>query len=155
MDVSANNYPPGWHAYVRRHLQDTAGYVVAQSGTCLSIKDQEATGPRNRVPNRTFRAMDPADLVHVLLPKSWFMGIILCPGDDLGPILRWMKGLAKADHDRVVLYVHPGFDQKAGAERLRAASLEHLRKSDFKGSWENFHRLFGNDYSWQVWIDKA
>lgn len=54
----------------------------------------------------------------------------------------------------MVLYVHPDFDQTAGDELLRAAKLDHLRTFEFNGSWKNFHRLYGKDYSWQVWNDQ-
>lgn len=152
--MAASNYPPGWHEYVRRHLKDTRGYVVAQSGTCLDIKDQETTGSLNRVPNRKFQPLHPREVPTIQLPKSWFLGIILCPGDGLQPVLAWIQGLAKADQDRVVLYVHSDFDQAAGARQLHAAKLDHLRTTEFKGSWNNFHQLYGNDYSWQVWNDQ-
>ena len=152
--MAASNYPHGWHEYVRSHLRDTTGYVVAQSGTCLAIKDQETTGPLGRVPNRRFQALRQADLQTLRLPRSWFMGFILCPGDDFQAVLAWIKGLAKADHERVVLYMHPDFDQGTGAEQLRAAKLEDLRATAFKGSWKNFHQIYGSDYAWQVWADR-
>lgn len=153
--MPATSYPHGWHAYVADHHQATTGYVVAQSGECLDIKDQETIGPRRRIAGRTFQPIRPNDLGSMTLPKSWFMGIILCPGDDLTPILAWMRNLSQENRSRVVLYAHPRYDQAAGMSQLQAAGLHHVRVTDFIGSWGNFHHLYGNDHSWQVWNDKT
>ena len=152
--MATSSYPSGWHEYVKAHHRATSGYVVAQSGACLDIKHQETAGPRSRVPGRTFRPIDPSDLSSIRLPKSWFMGVILCPSDDIRPILIWIASLVRSDHDRIVLYVHPDFDQNAGGTMMRRANLEHVRKTEFKGTWNDFHSLYGNDHAWQGWNDK-
>jgi hypothetical protein len=152
--MAATNFPRGWHDYVRAHHQETSGYVVAQSGDCLEIGHQETMGPQSRVTGRTFRAIHPRDLPRIELPQSWFMGVVLCPTDDLRPILEWMASLRSADHERIVLYVHPDFNQEAGGQLMRAAHLGHVRTTEFKGAWTDFHHLYGNDHAWQVWSDK-
>lgn len=153
--MAGTGYPSGWHDHVRANYKRTAGYVVAQSGDCLDIQDYEVRGPQTRVPGRAFKPMRPEDVVTLKLPKSWFMGVILCPGDTLQPLLGWITTLPRNDLERIVLYVHPAYDQESGARALGDAGLDSLRKSEFKGTWRAFHRLYGNDFSWQVWNDWA
>ena len=153
--MPTSNYPSGWHQYVKAHHKDTAGYVVAQTGDCLKIRHQETTGAQSRVTGRGFQPIHPRDLPGIQLAASWFMGVIFCPGDDLSPVLAWITHVRPVDHGRIVLYIHPAFDQVAGAKLMRAANLDHIRTTEFRGDWTNFHHLFGNDHAWQVWHDKA
>lgn len=151
--MASTNFPEGWHDVVRRFHVQTAGYIVAQSGDCLDVLYEEASGPHTKVPGRKFNAIPPSDLANLRMPPSWFMGVILCPGDDASPIAGWFAMLDAKDHDRVVLYTHPRFDEEKAAEAWEIAKAPLPRRTQFAGSWNNFHRLFGNDFSWQVWKD--
>lgn len=153
MPMVANQYPAGWHDVVRRHYAKTAGYVVAQTGDCLNVQSDETLGPQTRVPGRAFRAMPPTQLAGLSPPKSWFMGIVLCPDDDLRPIVQWFAKLDAADRDRVMLYIHPDVDEHGARVVWEAIGAPAPRTTPFSGSWTIFHHLYGNDFSWRVFQD--
>lgn len=145
--------PPEAYETVRRNWRATAGYVIARTGDCLEVQEQETWGPRGRVRGRRFAPIPPTELARLSLPVSWFAGIILCPGDPLEEIVEWAKGLSTADLERIILYLHPGFDESAAKRTWAAAGLRDPKTVRFDGSWGNFHHLFGNHHAWRVFLD--
>lgn len=151
--ASDSNPPPRWTETVRRHWKDTVGFVAAQSAECLEVQTQESWGPATRVPGRRFRPIPTAELAKLVLPASWFMGIILCPGDDIHPILSWLESLDSAGRERVILYVHPRFQEAAARQAWNDHGLGAPKTVWFDGSWDNFHRLYGKHHAWRVYQD--
>lgn len=146
----APSVPPGWHDIVRKHWRHTPGYVVAASGDCLDVQAKETGGGRGKVPGRDFRAHPPAALRDFRPSSSWFLGILLCPGDDVTDILAWTRGLGAADAERVVFYVHPDFDRAAMPDWHASARPRVVR---FSGAWHEFHRLYGRHHADRVYQD--
>lgn len=144
--------PPGWHEVVRKHWRGTPGYVLAVSGDCLDLQAEETEGERGRVPGRDFRAHPPGNLHGFRPVGSWFLGILLCPGDDVHEILAWTRSLPSADAERVVFYVHPGFDRAAMADWH---SSTRPRIIGFRGTWRDFHRLYGRHHADRVYQDHS
>ncbi|HLE47258.1 MAG TPA: hypothetical protein VI818_03090 [Candidatus Thermoplasmatota archaeon] len=142
--------PPDWQDVVRKHWRDTPGYVVAASGACLDVQAQETVGERGQVPGRQFQAHRPGALRGFRPTGSWFMGILLCPGDDVLGILEWTSGLSSADAERVVFYVHPRFDRVAMAAWHASTRPRVVR---FGGTWRAFHRLYGRHHADRVYQD--
>lgn len=148
-------FPPGWHDIVREHHAKTAGYVVAQTGDCLDLQAQEQRHPKGRLRGREFTPIPISNLATQRLPVSWFLGIILCPRDDLEPILDWYITLPAEGRDRVVLFFHPKFakdslDQAWGRRGAPAPQTVRLR-----GTWEHFHHVYGRLHGDRVYVDHA
>ncbi len=144
--------PPDWHEVVRAHWHETDGYVVAASGDYPDVQADETLGKASKVPGREFRAHRPEQLKGFQPVGSWFMGILLCPGDDVGSILAWTAGLARADAERVVFYAHPAFDRAATAGWHTSA---RPRVAAFKGTWADFHQLYGFHHGDRVYQDHS
>ena len=152
MDVP---FPVGWHEVVRKHFANTAGYVVATSGACLEIQRQEAKHPKGKVRGRDFQPLAPAALKHLRTPASWFMGIILCPGDDVEECASWSARLDGRDRDRIVLFVHPDTSQ----DEVEAASSKvagyRPQIVPLPESWAAFHHTYGRLHGDRVFLDHA
>lgn len=151
--MPTTNFPVGWHALVRANHRNTVGYVVAENGDCLDVQTFESIGPRTKVPGRRFQPIRPAQLAALALPKSWFMGIVLCPGDPVADVVTWLRARTPAERERVVLYVHPKVDEEEAGRAWKEARLPPPRTTQFQGSWAQFHQLYGLDFSWRVWSD--
>lgn len=147
-------FPPRWHEVVRLHFANTVGYVVAQTSGCLEVQTQELKSPKGRVRGRDFQPLRPADLRTLRLPESWFMGVILCPGDDGLLYREWYKGLGPKERDRVVFFFHPAFGVDALDKHWTGAGLPPPRTQRFNGSWENFHHLYGRRHGDRVCEDR-
>lgn len=148
-------FPPGWHDVVRQHHADTAGYVVAQTGDCLELQAQERKHPRGRLRGRDFQPLPIASLATLRPPASWFLGIILCPGDDLDPILGWYVTLPTKDRDRVALFVHPRYAKDAVDEAWSRRGATAPQTVPLRGTWEHFHHVYGRLHGDRVYVDHA
>lgn len=152
----AHEWPPtpGWTRKVRPHLDETAGYVVAESGDCLDAQLQE-TLPKARggkVPGRRFIPLTTENLALLGPPPSWFLGIVLCPGDPTDAVLRWARAQPSAYLARIVVYHAPRFGIDAFVEAWTHAGLPAVERYRFK-SWEQFHHLYGLHHSIQCYAD--
>lgn len=148
-------FPPDWHDVVRQHFGATVGYVAAQSGTCLEFQTKESRPPRGRVPGRDFKPLSPNSLPELRPPASWFLGVILCPGDDVAPIAKWHSGLKAPQRDRVVLFVHPEFRSGRIATAWAEAGGPLPQVVPLPPSWERFHRIYGRLHGDRVYLDHA
>lgn len=139
--------PSDYAAIVRAHHAATTGYVAAQGEDCLSIRDEEIARIRRKLEPL---ALD--QLAKVDTGGSWLLGVILCPGDDVTPLARWVARSPQAVRRRVRLYAHPDVDLVDALAPWYAADLDDPRVhivSDFA----TFHRRFGNDLNDQVYED--
>lgn len=129
---------------VGKHWRRTTGYVVTGHEPCISIGSDEIRHVERR-------------LVHVRLAgvrslrptASWFMAVLVCPGDDLTGLAQWATAV---DAERVHFYLHA---------RARAAQLApwrdagHPLESVEEGirSWAALHKVLGWDLNLQVYDD--
>ncbi|HEX9815751.1 MAG TPA: hypothetical protein VGB18_02115 [Candidatus Thermoplasmatota archaeon] len=148
----AEAFPPGWHEVVRANFENTAGYIVAQSGTCLEFQTKEIKHPKGRVRGRDFRPLTPASLRDLRLPRSWFLGIILCPEDSLEPLSGWHAGLKPEDRDRVVFFTHNDF-QREQLDDIAEIEGALPQVVPLPSSWERFHQIFGRLHGDRVYSD--
>lgn len=146
-------FPPGWHDVVRRHHSETAGYVVAQTGECLEIQSDEQRPPTGRVPGRDFRPLPATALADFDPPASWFLGVLVCPDDDIAAVRDWFLTLAPTDRDRVALFVHPACDAEAMAAVWHDGGASLPRTVELRGTWEHFHHVYGRLHSDRVYLD--
>jgi hypothetical protein len=148
-------FPVGWHQVVREHFSRTAGYVVAQSGACLDIQSQERKHPKGRVRGRDFQPLTPEALKTLESPGSWFMGIILCPGDNVEPYAKWSAGLDARDRDRIVFFAHPDVSADEIDDAWSRATGSHPQIVPLPKSWAAFHHTYGRLHGDRVFLDHA
>ena len=139
---------PAWHAVVRANFRATLGLVVAETGGCLEIQRDEAS----LVPGRKFVPLPPRDLPHVNLGRSWFVGVLLCPGDLTARVAAWARSLRKADLSRLRFYVVAGTDLRGAMEAWNKAALPERPTFEVRG-FRSFHHLFGRHHADQVYRD--
>lgn len=139
--------PIDYAPVVRAHSQDTLGLVVADTGDCLGIRDAEIAHVR-----RELRALTSSDLAKLVLPKSWLVAVLLCPGDDLQTLAAWALGLEEKDWRLIRFYHHPGVDLVEALTPWYAAGLDDVRADEVR-DFASFHRLFGNDLNDQIYSD--
>lgn len=92
----------GWYETIRRHWRKTRGYLLASSQPCIDIRDREL----HAVKGRSLASRDPQNVARWTPPESWILAVILCPGDDVRPIVEWVRA-HDADPDRVWFYLRP------------------------------------------------
>lgn len=140
-------FPPGWHETVRKHHKRTAGYVLAQSDPCTETRDLEASDAY--VYGRGFEALEPDDLQDLDLPASWFLGVLVCPGDDLTTIAEWVAQLDEASLVRIRFYVHDDADLVAAFEPWYERGLPSPKTAPLTLG-PRFHKTYGKDHGIQV-----
>lgn len=140
--------PPTATQRVRPHLHKTTGYAAASGGDCLKIARQEA-----KVPHRAFVAVAIKNLANTIPPQgSWFLGILLCPGDATDEVAAWAS-TRKSDLARVRFYFRTGVDQVPAMRAWVQAGLpEPLYEEDID-AWPRFHHFFGAHHAIQVYRD--
>ncbi|HLE48384.1 MAG TPA: hypothetical protein VI818_08815 [Candidatus Thermoplasmatota archaeon] len=140
-----------WYTVVRAHWRKTTGFLLASREPCLTIRDQELAS----VKGRSLSSRDPKDLAGWAPPKSWILGVIVCPGDRIDGVVAWVRG-HRADPNRVWFYLHPTTPLEtlrpwadAGFDTDQAATVS---------SWRELHKLYGlalNDRVYGDWNDHA
>lgn len=140
-------FPPGWHDTVRRRHRRTQGWAFAQSEPCLATRDLEASD--EYVSGRRFEALGPADLEGLKLPPSWFMGVLVCPGDELTSLVEWAVRLPGPELRRVRFYVHDDADLVVVFKPWYAAGLPSPDTEPLVVG-QQFHKKFGRDHGNQV-----
>lgn len=143
--------PEGLPEKVRPHLHGCLGIVVASTGDCEDIRDQEIkaiadTGNRRFEARRPDRLPDPSSL------GSWLMGVLLCPGDGTGEVAGWASSLDTEDIDRIRFYHLPGVDLVDALRGWYAQGLPDPRTADVE-DWGSFHHEFGWDHVNQLYQD--
>lgn len=149
--MPGQSFPPKWHQVVRAHHAETVGYVAAQRGDCLQIRDDE----RRLVHGRKFQPVAVDALPQrSQLPSSWFLGVILCPGDDTEGVARWAREIGSRDLDRIHFYHTPAVDVDATLTAWRAAGLKEPRTYEVR-SFTTFHHLYGRHHGDRVYQDHS
>ncbi len=143
--------PEGFAETIRPHLHECLGIVVASTGDCLEIRDEEIKAISD-TGNRTFEAYPPDQLPDPAALQSWLMGVLLCPGDRTEEVAAWAKALNVEDLDRVRFYYLSGVDLVEALRAWYAAGLPDPRTADVE-DWGSFHHEFGWDHSNQLYQD--
>lgn len=116
---------------------DTLGILVASRDPCLAIATEDAL----KQTGRKFSIVAPEEVKATRFPRSWAMGVILCPGDDTEELAHWAK--RRTVHPgRVSFYYH--FQAEPG-EVLRAWSEAGLAIPSAwpVAKWSDLSRKFG------------
>lgn len=139
--------PADFARVVRRHWRSTTAYIVSgHDPMCLQMAKDEVAWIHRR-------------MEHVLLDAlpgrpggSWFMAVVVCPGDDLAALAQWMTVHGA---DRVRFYLH----EKATPRQLAPVrdaghDLRHVRPERYT-TYAQMHKRLGLDLSDQVYEDRA
>lgn len=143
----AQGRPSDYASLVRANASRTKGFVLADSGECLDIRDAEIA----RI-QRSLRPITSKELEVLELPPSWLLGVILCPGDDMARVAAWTSQLPASDRERVRLYPHERCDLIAMLAPWYAGGLDDPRADEVR-DFATFHRFFGNDLNDQIYAD--
>lgn len=140
---------PDWHDTVLRHWEDTTAYLLGFRKPCIDIRDAELREIRD---HRVVVSLDARELTTWKPPKSWFMAVLLCPGDDLKPLLDWIKKRG-VDANRIHLYVHRHQDVDEFATAWEEAGHSAYNLDSNINSWHDLHQLLGNHLSIRIYQD--
>lgn len=140
--------PPTATQLVRPHLRKTTGCVAATGDECLKIAHREA-----KVPNRAFVAVAIKDLADTVPAEgSWFLGILLCPGDVTDQVAAWAT-TRKPDLARIRFYFRTGVNQISAMRAwVQAGHPEPLYEEEID-AWPRFHHFFGAHHAIQAYHD--
>lgn len=142
--------PVGAIEQVRPHLKQTTGYVLARAGDCLDLQRREV-GLKNRP---FFKPLKPGELHALKLPRSWFLAVLLCPGDDTRELAAWVRALPAADRRRIRFYYYTGTRAAQALAQWYGAGLGPVRDDEIDG-WIRFHHKFGAHHAIQVYEDRV
>lgn len=137
---------PSWHATVRAHWPKTTGFLLAFRQPCIAIRDQEIQAASGRV----LVAGGIEDLEEWRPPKSWILGVLICPGDDVGPVAQWIQA-RKADASRVWFYLQP--DVEVSVLEPWEQAGHPADQYDSAADWKQLHKRFGLALNDQVYAD--
>ncbi len=140
--------PTGWTDVVRQYWPQTQGYLLASTEPCLSIREEELAAVRD---NRVLVGIGFDELAAWTPPESWLLGVVVCPKDELGPLVSWLKG-RKQDAHRIHLYLHPETPWSVLIS-WQEAGLPVDRVDVDVDSWPRLHKLFGLALNDRVYAD--
>jgi hypothetical protein len=140
---------PGWRDTVARHWRDTTAYLLALSEPCIGIRDDELEAIKK---NRVLVGLEPAALRTWRPSGSWFMAVLLCPGDDLQPVIDWVQA-HDVDAGRIHFYIHKAKDVHNFMAAWHEAGLPTEDVDAGIPDWKHLHHLFGLHLSDRILAD--
>jgi hypothetical protein len=137
--------PEDWTRVVANHSHSTLAFIVNRNQpNCLTMAADEVEHI-----DRWMQQILLADLP-VTIPDSWFMAVILCPGDDLRPLAAWMT---RHGADRVRFYLHrDARTEQLAPIRDAGHDLRHVRPERYT-AYGPLHKRLGLDLSDQIYED--
>lgn len=137
--------PEDWTRVVAANARSTLAFIVSgRNPNCLKMALDEVDHI-NRWMKQCLLDSLPAEL-----PESWFMAVIVCPGDDLEHLAAWMT---KHGGDRVRFYLHRDASPRQLAPVKNAGhGLRHVRPERYT-AYGQLHKRLGWDLSDQIYED--
>lgn len=140
---------PDWHEVVAGNWQKTTGFLLALRDPCLRIRDEELAAIRK---NRVLVALDPTGLKGWVPPESWLLAVLVCPGDDVRPVVDWVREHG-TEPDRVKFYARRGTDLFDALGAWAEAGLPDPVVEEGFVTWRDLHRAFGRDLAIRILQD--
>jgi hypothetical protein len=112
----------------------------------LGIRDEEFRA----VTGRALVGRGISDLERWQPPMSWILGVIVCPGDSVGPVAAWARR-HETDPQRVWFYLHRDVRPEVLAPWEDAGFGP--AQVDFVSDWRSLHKLFGLALNDRVYAD--
>lgn len=95
---------------VRPHIHDTCCYLLSAHAPCTQTAKQQQAANRMRTSptpvGRDIVLIDYQAAATLTPPKSWLLVALLCEGDDIAPLVSWVKADVRRRLDRVRFYRH-------------------------------------------------
>ncbi len=140
---------PDWHAVVAAHWQKTTGYLLAFREPCVTIALDELASIKG---NRILVDLAAIDLAAWEPGKSWMMAVLLCPDDDVTPLITWLRETG-ADPRRVRFYAHPDTDVFRVLEPWAEIGFPSPAVDEDIDTWQRLHQRFGRDLAVRILQD--
>ena len=140
---------PNWHDIVEANWRRTTAYLLALGGPCITIRDNELRAIKA---NRVLVGMSAADLGQWTPSRSWFMAVILCPGDDLRPVIVWATR-HDLDASRIHFYIKQESDLDGFMSQWSEAGFPTDGADSGITTWNELHHLFGLHFSNRILRD--
>lgn len=149
-----------WHAHphagriVRENWHRAQAFILAQREPCIGIRDEEL---RSISDNRLLAGGLPQDLDGWERPESWFIAVVVCPGDDTVAIARHVVA-NRLEPRRVHFYLHADASPSAlVAWRDAGLPLDRVNERTQDGrpitDWASLHKLLGLHFNLQILED--
>lgn len=137
--------PEDWTRVVAANAHSTLAFIVSsRQPICLKMATAEV--------KHINRWMKPTllDSLPTKIPESWFMAVVVCPGDDLHVLAAWMT---KYGGDRVRFYLHrDARPSQLAPVRYAGHDLRHVRPERYT-TYGQMHKRLGLDLSDQIYED--
>ena len=140
---------PNWHDIVQANWRRTTAYLLALGEPCITMRDDELRAIKA---NRVLVGMSATDLQTWTPPGSWFMAVILCPGDDLAPLIDWATQ-HDVDESRIHFYIKQERDLDAFMAQWNEAGFATDGADAGITTWRELHHLFGLHLSNRILMD--
>lgn len=138
---------PSFRDVVAKHHPDSDAVLVASREPCISIAHDEEVNVRGR----SFTIASPETLEDLTLRASWLMAVLLCPGDETGQIVHWVRDNDR-DPRRIIFYLHTDTDPRATLEAWHEADLP-VHSAWTIEDWKQLHKHFGAAWNVRVYDD--
>lgn len=140
--------PEDWTQTVRENHRDAKAWVAASSEPCLSVRDDEVDQVDRILSGADFGNLPSEDE----RPDIWVVAVIVCPGDDLEPVIEWAKTLDDEDIDRVQFYYHSDVNVETVTTPWTDAGFPDPFTYEVE-DFTTFHDQFGWEFNDQVYRD--
>lgn len=138
---------PSFRDVVVEHHTDSDAILVAAREPCLSIAHDE----KAHVSGRSFRVITPEGLDEIKPRPSWIMAVLLCPGDDAGPVTTWVQDGGR-DPRRVLFYLHADTDPRHALDPWHEAGLP-VHSTWTIETWRQLHKHLGTAWNVRIYDD--
>lgn len=109
--------PSDRHAVIAAHKHDTTLFILAFSPACtawLRAAKERIGAPRQAGPRQSYgrvaKTVKADGLRRISSARSWALGVLLCPEDDLSLLVAWARGLPGKSLARVRFFAAPTTD---------------------------------------------
>lgn len=137
--------PDDYVSVVRANHHKTVCYILVGREPCLGIAQAEVDAVE-----RNIQLVLYGDLGKVALPSSWLLACVICPGDDLVALARWVK-TRRARGSRIRFFLHPSADENV-LRSWEAAGLGKARAVTVS-KWQELHPQLGRALNDTVYLD--
>lgn len=137
--------PSDFTPVVRAHLARSQAFLVAESGPCRDVQQEEIQRIRRNLYGR-----DLASLPTDSLSPFTVVAILICSLEEYRVFLEWAYERTWEELRRIFVYVPAGM-----METLRKEQVHHEVVFDIKGfrGFGDFHKHFGNVFNRRIYLD--
>ncbi len=132
---------PGWLGESYELAQENVGRIqillLAQSAECSAVQSLYPLKDCDWSVTR----ISMSDLADLALKDSWFMAVLVCPGDGLDDLIQWAKWLDRPEARRIQFFARPSVEEDSIEDPWIEAGLPFTGVVRFSG-FKDFHPEF-------------